>query len=1011
MSSLHNSNQYAAMMEPQVSVARIAVDAHHDYKLSKQKEGDQAAEAVRHSLMPPNNKTRGVPSTTSSAEPMSGMVLHGRKDGYEAAKRESAASTAPAVSTDHRNEPTSAGMARVDRHDDYQNAKLVSAVALDTQFKATLRSSAKAPLRTMASMDGSTELFAMPPLRAMASMDDCRSSSVTDNPTSSEPPITSVRRSHRRTASGNELASRLPNRSSSLQADTTTRNSNIPAGQSVSLSQPDRDARVKAGLRNSRASGTVVGAIPMMNDNSTSQVPSTRWTQIESDARVKAGLRNARAAPVVGAVPMMNDNSAAQEQTGLRNSQVSRAAPGVGAVPMMNDNSNPEAPFATKLTKVESDARVKAGLRNARPSVVGATAMMNDNNSPEAPTRLTQAESDARVKAGLRNGRAPVVIGAASMTNDDNSIVAVHPQLTQSELDARVKAGLRNARSPVVGAVAKINDNSSSEASTRLTQSESDARVKAGLRNPLAGASEAAMPTRSTHVESDPRVRAGLRNSRAAPVVGTAQMMNDTSSAELTTSSIAMLDQHRRGLEASEDLWLEEGDGIGNRTDEFDTDDYEGMAPTDHMFGGDNPMQDLVGQNVSGTLPACYDEQVPHGNTRTAPNCVQVVQPTDKILEKEAGNGSKHRLWYIILMVVVVVIIVVVVAVTTSKASGNGSQATTGPPEESESIESPLSTLAAVFPTTVLPDDTVEAIESKSVKLPQVQAYNWLLEDPNLSEYSEAKRLQRFALATFYYATNGQGWLPEGTENSWVRYDVHECSWFSSAQQQGRTTCRGFDSNTNVTSPFDHYEYVSLMLSGELPNLYKRVKGTLPLEMSLLSSLEILDLGLQQLRGSIPDLGTLSSTLRDIVLYDNALTGSVPSSLYTFPENFWLSKNKFSESTIPTSVGLNSNLRTLFMIDCKLTGSIPSEIFQSKPNLQLLWLDQNSLDGPIPSEIGLATALQNFRIVENKVSGRIPTELGVLSKMTVLWLHLNEITGSLVTEMGKLVELQVSGLP
>ena len=64
---------------------------------------------------------------------------------------------------------------------------------------------------------------------------------------------------------------------------------------------------------------------------------------------------------------------------------------------------------------------------------------------------------------------------------------------------------------------------------------------------------------------------------------------------------------------------------------------------------------------------------------------------------------------------------------------------------------------------------------SSSSPTPQTRAFQWLLEDPSLLQYPEGRIRQRFALATFFYATNGTYW---NKRDDWLSYDVHECDWY-----------------------------------------------------------------------------------------------------------------------------------------------------------------------------------------------------------------------------------------
>jgi hypothetical protein len=106
--------------------------------------------------------------------------------------------------------------------------------------------------------------------------------------------------------------------------------------------------------------------------------------------------------------------------------------------------------------------------------------------------------------------------------------------------------------------------------------------------------------------------------------------------------------------------------------------------------------------------------------------------------------------------------------------------------------------------------DDGEALNSTSS--PQYMAYSWLLEDKFLMEYSRKRILQRYSLATFYYATNGDQWL----KNDFWLSDRTECHWYS--KTGSRTLCN------------EEQELVNLEL--DINNIY----GSLPPEIGLLSS-------------------------------------------------------------------------------------------------------------------------------------------------------------------------------
>jgi hypothetical protein len=78
-----------------------------------------------------------------------------------------------------------------------------------------------------------------------------------------------------------------------------------------------------------------------------------------------------------------------------------------------------------------------------------------------------------------------------------------------------------------------------------------------------------------------------------------------------------------------------------------------------------------------------------------------------------------------------------------------------------------------------LPDYTKEALLNETS--PQSLALEWLQGDSNLNTYSFTRKLQRFALATFFYSTKGMdAWIQK---DDWLSYTEHECNWFATYMQ------------------------------------------------------------------------------------------------------------------------------------------------------------------------------------------------------------------------------------
>jgi hypothetical protein len=141
---------------------------------------------------------------------------------------------------------------------------------------------------------------------------------------------------------------------------------------------------------------------------------------------------------------------------------------------------------------------------------------------------------------------------------------------------------------------------------------------------------------------------------------------------------------------------------------------------------------------------------------------------------------------------------------------------------------------------------------------PQFLAREWLSGNANLADYSEEVTLQRYALAAFFYASNGETTWDDATRNSWLT-DESECLWSSTA-----------------TSPCDGLVYSTLAMN------FLGVTGTIAPEIGLLTGLtrfSVRSNAGEGMSGAIPDsIGNLVG-LTALLLQDNLLTGVLPSEI------------------------------------------------------------------------------------------------------------------------------------
>ncbi|KAL3925923.1 MAG: hypothetical protein SGILL_000066 [Bacillariaceae sp.] len=303
------------------------------------------------------------------------------------------------------------------------------------------------------------------------------------------------------------------------------------------------------------------------------------------------------------------------------------------------------------------------------------------------------------------------------------------------------------------------------------------------------------------------------------------------------------------------------------------------------------------------------------------------------------------------------------------------------------------------FVDVALPSYTRNALRRASS--PQRKAFDWLLNNTMLASYPLPRRLQRYALATLYFSTGGEkrwnknfGWLS----------DEDECEWFSMEIEVPVCGENGF-------------KILSLSSNS--------LRGTLPLEISLLSSLELLQVneniltgflptslgGLEQLREihlsqiMPPQLGQLKS-LKQLLLDRNTLVGPIPRDFGQLEqlEVLYMYENLFT-GTIATDLGHLSDLIDFELDMNALSGTVPSEIGMWN-KLQTFNLGNNTLSGTIPTEIGQMTTVKHIDLFSNDMAGPLPTELGLLTSLERLFLEMNSFEGRLPLQIVNLQNLK-----
>ncbi len=115
--------------------------------------------------------------------------------------------------------------------------------------------------------------------------------------------------------------------------------------------------------------------------------------------------------------------------------------------------------------------------------------------------------------------------------------------------------------------------------------------------------------------------------------------------------------------------------------------------------------------------------------------------------------------------------------------------------------------------------------------------------------------------------------------------------------------------------------------------------------------------------------------------------------------------NNGLEGVIPSEIGNLTSLKRLDLSNNQLSGGITSEI-GNFTKLEFLNLGQNQLTGQIPSSIGNLTNLQELYLYNNQLTDSIPVEIGNLTSLDLLILRENQLSGEIPTEIGNLITLR-----
>lgn len=309
----------------------------------------------------------------------------------------------------------------------------------------------------------------------------------------------------------------------------------------------------------------------------------------------------------------------------------------------------------------------------------------------------------------------------------------------------------------------------------------------------------------------------------------------------------------------------------------------------------------------------------------------------------EKGGGTKYGM--IAACLVIILAIILGVGFGTGAFTGDDGESTSTAPTQNTSPEDPLDgeTVAGENVATPSPDSRQGRIRSyiasKAVNgdssisdptTPEAQALQWLQdEDPlqldPLDSESNFRIDQRYALLTLWFNSQSD-WFDQ---TNWLSDD--ECTWFG-------VTCGEPAPENRRERKLQENSTVITRLEIEGNNL----QGSIPLDLSLLEDLKILNLASNALAGPIPTTIANLGGLTTVVLTNNALTGD-------------MSGIDFSKLSAVQILDVASN---------NLQGALPDSLW-SMPAVNVLVMDNNQFSGRLPASISTLQSLRKCTFLTN----------------------------------------------
>jgi len=438
-------------------------------------------------------------------------------------------------------------------------------------------------------------------------------------------------------------------------------------------------------------------------------------------------------------------------------------------------------------------------------------------------------------------------------------------------------------------------------------------------------------------------------------------------------------------------------------------------------------------------------------------------QPTTKGHTRRSAvmEVAQKNKWYIIggsAALLIILSVVIGVSVSTAKNSGSSASGSSSSPlsADEQKVADLMGRLESTFDVLGLPESHSKQL--KSSESPQARALSWVAASEKYDSYSDDQKLQRYALASFFYGTYAvrnayvTQQVPWTTADKWLT-DEDECKWEGiTCSDNGRVTKMDLEEHrVSGTIPLDivlmreHLKEIALtnnliFMEGDALDVFKYLENIetilladnyiverngLPKSMRDLTELRKLVLSYNLLQGSIPpNYFTNLNKLTHLEVESNYLTGALPESIFDMEQLVYLYARRNDLNFQFQHAIKTANWPNMCTFPCILLcfafvflsmvliphdscSHFISPPFPHTNNTVSLWLDHNNITGTFPTEIGNLAEMASFSLTNTTVSGPIPTEMGLLTGLRRLWLYGNKLEGEIPAELGQLPILEV----